>query len=53
VPWIDAVNEMMRNAGPLFRRGLGRGDIQSDVDLQGVTSDDLAVQFLGKPDREF
>ena len=52
-PRIDAVDEMMGNAGALLLGWLGRGDIEAAVDLQGVTADDLAVQLLGNPDRQF
>lgn len=51
-PWIDAVNEMMGNAGALFRSRLGGGGIKAEIDLQGVAADDLAPQLLGQPDRQ-
>ena len=49
---VEDVDEMVRDARPLGRRGLGGADVHPAVDLHRVARENLAVQFLGQPQRE-
>ena len=41
---IKDVDEMMRQTGSFFRRGLGGADVQAAVDLHRVYGDDFAIE---------
>jgi len=43
---------MVRHAGAFGGTRLGRGDIESTVDLQGITADQFAAERFGKLDGE-
>lgn len=52
VQGVDVAEEMMGNVVAFVERRLGRGDVESFVDLHGVGVDDLAVEPLGQMDGE-
>ena len=45
---VEDVDQVVRHPGALFRPRLGRADVESAIDLQGVGVDDLPRQLLGK-----
>jgi hypothetical protein len=47
---IMMVDEMVPDAPPLSRRGLGGGAVETAVNLQGVAADHLAADPLGQSD---
>ena len=46
-PWIDAVQEVVRNGAPELRRRLARGHVQTTVNLVGVATDDFSPEQPG------
>jgi hypothetical protein len=50
--WIGDIDQMMRNAPPLFERELVGADIEPPVDGGGIAIDDLAVEQRGKRQAE-
>ena len=49
---IHDVDEVVRNAAPLFRRQLGGSDIEVPVDLERVAVDHFAVERFGNGQRQ-
>ncbi len=43
---------MVRYPGTIFSARLGRSDIETTIDLEGVAADELAPERLGEFDRE-
>ena len=41
------VDEVVRNEGALFERGLGGAEVHAAIDGYGVATDDFAVELLG------
>ncbi len=49
---IGDIDEVMRDAGALCESGLGGADIHAAIDGDGIATHNLAVEALGKRERE-
>src|SRR5258708_24979058 len=52
-PRGDEIDQMMRHAATLFERHLGRGYLNSLINLHGIAVDDLAADALRRGDSQF